>query len=352
MNRAGEVDGPAVTPPLPVHLQVEVTGACNLRCRMCLVGHRPPLARSSASVDAASFRRLLDDVPGLESITLQGLGEPLLAPGLLDMVAEAKRRGIAVGFNTNGMLLDARHRRALLDLEVDWVHVSVDAATPEVFEAIRPGASFDRIVGNLRALVVERGARRCPRVQLNSVLMRRTLPELSPLVRLAAGLGVDRLWVQQLSHDLSDTAGRAEFESLRAFTAQECLWGDGGHAGDRGQDGEVGGALHEAAGLARELGLDVRLPALDEVQPAAAPGSTDDLPCDWPWRSSFVNHDGRVQPCCMLMGDDRGTMGHTGAPGGFRAVWHGEAYAEFRRRLLGEDPPEVCRGCAHYRRRF
>jgi MoaA/NifB/PqqE/SkfB family radical SAM enzyme len=115
------------TPPLPMHLQMEVTGACNLRCQMCLVGHRSPLGRRSASLDLASFRRLLDELPDVESLTLQGLGEPLLAPGLLDMVSLAKARRIRVGFNTNGMLLDARHRRALLDLEVDWVHVSVDA---------------------------------------------------------------------------------------------------------------------------------------------------------------------------------------------------------------------------------
>jgi len=279
----------------------------------------------------------------------------LLAPGLLDMVSLAKARNIQVGFNTNGMLLDSRRRRALLDLEVDWVHVSLDAAAPAVFEEIRPGASFERIVGNLRALVVERGSRRCPRVQLNSVLMRRTLGELTPLVRLAAELGVDRLWVQQLSHDLSDTTGRADFESLRAFTEHECLWSD-----EQGLDrGDVRRALREAAQLARELHLEVRLPEVDpEVDPyvdeesSSEPRDLSLLPCDWPWRSSYVNHDGRVQPCCMLMGDDRGTMGDSGAAGGFEAVWHGETYAEFRRRLLSPHPPEVCQGCAHYRRRF
>jgi len=318
---------------------------------MCLVGHRAPLGRRGASLDPAAFRRLLDELPDLESVTLQGLGEPLLAPGLLDMVSLAKARAIQVGFNTNGMLLDARRRRALLDLEVDWVHVSVDAATPEVFEAIRPGASFERIVGNLRALVVERGSRRCPRVQLNSVLMRRTLGELAPLVRLAAEIGVGRLWVPQVSHDLSDTHGRADFESLRAFTEHECLWSD-----EEGLDRpDVRRALRDAAQLAAELDLEVRLPETDpEVDegPSAEPTDLSLLPCDWPWRSSYVNYDGRVQPCCMLMGDDRGTMGDSGAAGGFNAVWHGETYVEFRRRLLSPDPPEVCRGCAQYRGRF
>ena len=229
--------------------------------------------------------------------------------------------------------------------------MSVDAATPAVFEAIRPGASFERIVGNLRALVVERGSRRSPRVQLNSVLMRRTLGELAPLVRLAAELGVDRLWVQQLSHDLSDTTGRADFESLRAFTEHECLWSD-----EEGLDrADVRRALLDAAQLAASStsrsACQRSTPRWTRDRPRN-PATRRCLPCDWPWRSSYVNHDGRVQPCCMLMGDDRGTMGHSGAPGGFNAVWHGETYVEFRRRLLSPDPPEVCRGCAQYRRRF
>lgn len=30
-------------PPLPAHLQVEVTSAGNLRCTMCVVRYRPPV---------------------------------------------------------------------------------------------------------------------------------------------------------------------------------------------------------------------------------------------------------------------------------------------------------------------
>ena len=33
-------------PPLPRTLQVEVTGSCNLKCRMCLVRYRPVLGRT------------------------------------------------------------------------------------------------------------------------------------------------------------------------------------------------------------------------------------------------------------------------------------------------------------------
>jgi radical SAM protein with 4Fe4S-binding SPASM domain len=326
----------------PVELQVEVTAACNLRCRMCLVSYRKPIDRVRGSVGLDELRQLLDTIPSLERLTLQGLGEPLLAPDIEKLVREAKDRGIEVGFNTNGVLLDERRAALLVDLGIDWVHVSLDAASAGPFEAIRAGASFDRIVANLRRLVDvrSRAGSSKPAIQLNSVLMRRTLRELIPLVRLAKDIGVDRLWVQQLSHDFSDTAADEAYAGLRRFVDEEILWGD---------DVDVASVSHvvgAARRLADELGLDIRLP---ETQPAErAPAA---LPCDWPWRSSYVNHDGRVQPCCMVMGSERATMGNA-FEDGFESVWNGERYVEFRRRLLSDDPPEVCRGCAHHRGTF
>ena len=71
------------TVPLPRSLQVEVTGACNLRCHMCLVRYRPPLHRVKGSLTLDQFRSLVDELPDLDEITLQGLGEPLLAPDLM-----------------------------------------------------------------------------------------------------------------------------------------------------------------------------------------------------------------------------------------------------------------------------
>src|SRR3954452_6133765 len=192
----------AVAPPR--RLQVEVTGACNLRCRMCLVAHRPPLAVRRASMTVDRLRALLDEVPGLEELTLQGLGEPLLAPDLFAMIEEAKTRGLRVGFNTNAMLLTAERSERLVDLGVDWLHVSIDGGSPETFASIRDGGRLEQVVANLPALLSLRVGRASavPRIQLNTVLMRRNHLELPAIVALAADIAVDRMWVQRLSDDL------------------------------------------------------------------------------------------------------------------------------------------------------
>ena len=64
--------------------------------------------------------------------------------------------------------------------------------------------------------------------------------------------------------------------------------------------------------------------------------------------TAYVTSEGVVQPCCMVMGDDRVALGRLDEQS-FPEIWTGPAYREFRRRLAGDDPPEVCAGCALYR---
>jgi organic radical activating enzyme len=127
MRRPWGKDGAVhADPPLPRHLQLEVTAACNLRCRMCLVSYRPPQNRITGSMDLATFKRIVDELPEPERITLQGLGEPLLVPHLVDMVAYAVQRGAAVGFNTNGMLLSNERVEALIQVALPQLRQRVD----------------------------------------------------------------------------------------------------------------------------------------------------------------------------------------------------------------------------------
>jgi radical SAM protein with 4Fe4S-binding SPASM domain len=324
-----------IRPPLPRELQIEVTGACNLSCRMCLVNYRPRLGRAEGAFDLGAFLRLVDELPDLETVTLQGLGEPLLAPGLVEMVRHVAARGARVGFNTNGMLLTRRRAEGLVDAGLDWLHVSLDGATATTHEDIRAGVDFATVVANLRGLtelLAARGACR-PTISIVFVAMRRNVSELPAVVRLAEACGVASVWAQGLSHSFEDTG--AGFADIRGFTAEEALW-----EGDSAAEA----AFSEARSIADQLGVELRLPRLGVVKAVRSPGEPG---CDWPWRSAYVTHRGEVQPCCMVMGSDRVSLGTVAS--GFPAVWNGDAYAAFRTALTGDEPPAVCRGCSLYR---
>jgi MoaA/NifB/PqqE/SkfB family radical SAM enzyme len=328
-------------PPLPSHLQLEVTSACNLRCVMCLVRYRPPVNKLAGAMPLDMFRRLVDDVPSLRMLTLQGLGEPLLSPYLLDMIHVAVERRIRVGFNTNATLLTRRRATELVDSRVDWLHVSLDGASAAAYEKVRDGAHFDAVVSNVAELVrIKRdiGSDR-PWIRVVFVAMRDNVGELPALVRLLGDIGVDELRVQNLSHSFSDTDPGGRYREIRAFTDDQALW-----ANDDVRRAES--AFDEAAQAARNTGLRLRLPRINGDGDALA-----DHGCSWPWTAAYVTSSGVVQPCCMVMGDDRVVLGRL-TEESFPDIWYGGRYRDFRRRLAGDEPPDVCRGCSLYHRTF
>jgi MoaA/NifB/PqqE/SkfB family radical SAM enzyme len=333
-------------PPLPTELQVEVTGACNLACEMCLVSYRPKLGRSEGAMSFATFKSIVDELPALEKITLQGLGEPLLAPDLFRMIEYAAARGVRMGFNTNGTFLTRERAERLVRAGLDWLHISLDGATAETYESIRRGSSFERVRANVIGLVetMRQLEATKPAIQLVYVAMRRNVGELPALVRLTHEWGVNRLWVQNLSHSFEDTlATGAGYREIRRYAEREALWGEGERVlAER--------AFARARASADELGVDLRLPRLEE--PPAVARDPRSPGCHWPFESAYLKYDAKIQPCCMVMGSDRAILGDAGADG-FAAVWNSAEYQSFRQGLTGSDePPDVCRGCALYRRVF
>jgi MoaA/NifB/PqqE/SkfB family radical SAM enzyme len=342
----------AQAPPLPDELQLEITSACNLRCTMCLVSYRPPVNKLAGAMSPELFARILDEVPSLRRLTLQGLGEPLLSPYLLEQLTLAKARGIRTGFNSNATLLTRRRADELVAAGLDWLHISLDGASAGTYEAIRGGADFDTVLKNLAGLVAAKRAAgsASPWLRVVFVAMRGNVAELPDLVRLLAELGVDELRVQNLSHSFDDTDPAGRYAGIREFTAAQALWS--------GEDGAAAGAAFAAAREAADrYGLELRLPRLSEPSTpdggdAPPAGVTGGRPgCTWPWDAAYVTSRGVVQPCCMVMGDDRVALGDL-ARQSFPEIWYGEPYREFRRRLAGDDPPAVCRGCSLYRRTF
>ncbi len=330
-------------PPLPDYLQLEVTSACNLRCAMCLVRYRPPVNKLAGAMTEDLFRQVVDEVPTLRRLTLQGLGEPLLSPYLLGMIRYAKARRVTVGFNSNATLLTRAKAEELLDAGLDWLHVSLDGARAQTYEGIRDGASFETVLANLTGLVEAKRAagRDKPWIRVVFVAMRRNVAELPELTRLLAGIGVDQLWVQNLSHTFSDADPAGAYREIRDYAEDQALWtGEDRAAAEQ--------AFAEARQAAMAAGIQLRVPRLAA---APAPDVHDGPGCSWPWDGAYVTSQGVVQPCCMVMGDDRVALGRLGEQS-FPEIWHGEAYTQFRKRLASDDPPEVCQGCALYRRTF
>jgi hypothetical protein len=319
-GRAGRT---ALVQALPDTLRVEVAAVGDLRCAMCLQRCRPPVNRLTAAMSLSTFRCLVDDVPGLRELSLQGMGEPLLAPNLVDMVRYAKSRGIRVAVETNATLLYRDRAEELVDAGLDRLDVSLDGADPQGFDAVPERTHFGPVLENLAGLVAARraagGAE--PGVQVVFVATPQNIAELPDLVALLGGIGVGEVRVQPLS----PLAERLDPDRVlaREPLSGEPLSGEppSGEPPSAGQptvppadlDPRLTARLFAEAGLAaEEYGLDLRLPD-PEATGLPAPGDT-----------AYVTSDGALRACCLAVPDEAAAPGRLGDRT-FADLWVGHA---------------------------
>lgn len=144
-----------VVDKFPVHLDIEATNRCNLKCTFC---DKLPLIPKDkfGFLDFNLFKNIIDEGKenGLCSIKLSYRGEPLLHPKIMDMVAYAKDSGLLdVYFNTNAMLLTEKKAAELIDAGLDRISISVEGIVPAQYEKERVGASFSTVINNIDTLI-------------------------------------------------------------------------------------------------------------------------------------------------------------------------------------------------------
>ena len=388
--------------PQPSRLFVEVTSRCNLHCPMC-VKHSGPQKSPEGDMTPEIFASLGPAFPSLDALVLNGIGEPLLHPNLVEFIRTAKRSMPAaswVGFQSNGHLLDETMARALVGAGLDRIFLSVDATSPDLFKAVRSGGSISRVE---RALHVLSGVKRerigsALEVGAEFVVMRDNLRELPALVRWLAARGVTRLivshilpfgrgmaeqpifgmntesgeifyknWVlkaQQKGIDLGQyfnvlwkynksPGERKLIELVQYMSTQACQNDIPFHIGNVIAGEELDQAeeiFREAEEIAAAVGLRLVLPSLRPLTAHACVGVKQG--------GMFIAWDGKVSPChflwrsfsCYLYGRRKSVAQRIFgdlSQESILDVWNGQKYRQFRADVLQGRYPH-CPGCNVY----
>lgn len=160
----------------PLHLDIEVTSACNLKCPFC--------ATTYSSFDDGlmkwnTFKKVIDEASemGLYACKFNFRGEPLLHKQLGKFISYAKKKGlIDVFFNTNAVLLTEDNARMLIESGLDRLTVSFEGFEKENYEKSRVGANFEQVVANVENLrnIREKIGADNPKIRVQAVM----IPEL------------------------------------------------------------------------------------------------------------------------------------------------------------------------------
>lgn len=138
-------------------LNLEFNSSCNLRCKWCALDHGKKREIMSKETLTQVLDNLADgQLPGIKYVDLHNGGETLLHPNLPEMFTIIRnfkmsgKRAIKFRLLTNAMLLTPKVSEQIVrSRAVDQLRFSLDGGTPELFESIRKGASWEKVQSNI-----------------------------------------------------------------------------------------------------------------------------------------------------------------------------------------------------------
>jgi organic radical activating enzyme len=137
LRRARAQGRPDPPPPeqAPISINLDLTTACNYRCDHCIDWD---ILNTKHRHDEETLRSSIIEMVerGLRSAILIGGGEPTIYPGFVDFVRFLKDLELQVAVVTNGSRGDKLLEIAEVLEERDWVRLSLDAGSNELFRAM------------------------------------------------------------------------------------------------------------------------------------------------------------------------------------------------------------------------
>ncbi len=187
----------------PKKLILELTTKCNLNCIMCF---RKSWSEIEGEMNEKLFMKILDEAvkANTEFIWFGGWGEPLIHKNFIEFAEEVKRRGFKLGINTNGTLLNKDLALKLINIGLDRLSISIDAASQQTYNKIR-GGNLNNILRVLKFIHEERKRRGTPYpiTEFIFTAMNSNINELISLIELAEKYGIGRIIVSNVIPILS-----------------------------------------------------------------------------------------------------------------------------------------------------
>ncbi len=241
-----------------------------------------------------------------EVVDLRGFGESALDNRLLAQVDALNAAGVKTKIITN---LAPRSPEWWIDFgrRDILIGISLEAASPELYETTRRGAKHSTFLANLAALRAgqeQRGA--SDDIYFNVTVSDETIDEVSPLVELAADHGVPLITLNPIFHEAPEGGLRIGVSPPKVA--------------------RLNNTLRQARELADRRGVELRVGANLAMGCSALGGYEQ---CIHPWSYVYIRYDGGIGFCDHLTTHDAAIFGSL-ADSDFMTVWNGPDYRRLR----------------------
>lgn len=288
------------SPKTPSYLVVEVTSNCNLRCKMCphtIFGEFEDRPHSNMSFELAEQIAAECKKMNIPSVIIGGGFECTLHPEICEIITLFKEQTniMELWVLTNGHNLNHRLAKTLVDLQVEILTISLDAATNETYKKIR-GANLDVVEKNIS----------------NFLNIREETRSEFPFLRVS--------FVKQ-------TANKNEILLFKDKWKEKADLID----------------FQEFLDFAKILDID---------KPNCDIDNWKKYTCVDPWRTLYINHNGDIFPCCSSHFQNDHYLGNLSKIS-LSDAWQSKKLKNLREKLSGKSNiPLNCKECLNCRENF
>jgi MoaA/NifB/PqqE/SkfB family radical SAM enzyme len=246
-----------------------------------------------------------------------GYGEPLLHKDILQIIKKIKDSDLKVILFTNGTLLTEELSKKLLMSEVDIIIFSFEGYNQEEYESIRVGASYEKVLKNIKQLIVLKKKLGFPTktILTSTITKDNYFQKINSLIELSKNLLVDKLEVRDTfffnpfankQKRIINIKNKKKLQHDFKFLIQKAL----------------------------ALGLEISLPNI-RIKKGV-------IFCPDPWRALYFRKDGYVRPCCI---NYKKVWSKNIFHDSLESIWNSKEMIEWRKRFLTKHPPKMCYGC-------
>jgi MoaA/NifB/PqqE/SkfB family radical SAM enzyme len=311
----------------PAKVEIEHTTVCNKRCIFCAHTYWD---EKKEQMSFNQFKQIVDDMKGLKWVNMAGIGSNFLNRDFTEMIRYARRKHINVNFVDEFDFLNEEQAEAIVDLGINSIFISFDAATKETYEKIKKGCNFERAIANIRMLLDMKARKKSPFPVIHfrylvTKMNYREMPDYIDLVSSFENRGV---------------RSRVSFTGLITFPGIEDQYLPLGDVPEDILEMTFSRALKNNINLYFSHADTDSLPSIDNCVR---------------WTEPFVLVNGDViSDCAILMQTQRkdlkGKSFGNALETPFPQIWNSERYKKFRSQVGRKNArvPDICLNCCAF----
>jgi len=310
----------------PTFYNIEISSRCNLKCVMCEYQYWD---KQGSDITFEEFKSVYSKIPWIArtlyphllKFQLSGIGEVFMNKDALKIMEFIKKKGGYITFADNFTLVTENAAQKMVEFKVDKVVISLDGATKDVYEKIRRGANFEKVIKNIKYLVdlKNKTGAKYPELTARFVPLKENIHELAEYVKLVKDIGIDKI-------DIPD---------LYVFEQNKDLNFD---------PNDFRKYLNQAIMAAKESGVLIN--AFEDKQHIAECGRVG--------TSLYITCEGEILPCNALNQRNVRAVIKDYSFGNIYEkniadIWDSENYKKFRKAVTAGNMPKVCEPCYWYK---